>query len=229
MRLRALLALALVGAAVMSAQAADQAVPGGPSYYPNAYYPNSINWTGWYVGAQFGGAFGRASWTDPFSATSNSLQPTAALGGGQLGVNWMRDSLLLGAEADLAFTGLESSDNGASFSSRWLSLLTGRVGYAFNQFLLYAKGGAAIASVRATVTDFGRVADTGTTTQVGWTVGGGVEYAINSNWSARLEYDYVDLQSRDMILHGSLGPVQGLPVGVDFTIQKVVVGINYRF
>ena len=74
------------------------------------------------------------------------------------------------------------------------------------------------------------MADTGTTTQVGWTVGGGVEYAINSNWSARLEYDFVDLQTRDMILHGpGLLPVQGLPVGVDLTIQKVVVGINYRF
>jgi len=219
---RALLALALFSAAVMSAQAADQAVPGGPSYYPNAYYPNSINWTGWYVGAQLGGSFGRARWTDPISSTSNSLQPSGVLGGGQLGVNWMRDSLLLGAEADLTFTGLESSTNAASFSSRWLSLLTGRVGYAFNQFLLYAKGGAAFASARATV----HLADTGTTTQVGWAVGGGVEYAINSNWSARIEYDFVDLPSRDMILHGPRG---AFPVGIDFTIQKVVAGINYRF
>jgi outer membrane immunogenic protein len=227
MSLRALLAPALFGAAVMSAQAADQAVPGGPSYYPNAYYPTSINWTGWYVGAQFGGAFGRASWTDPFSQASNSLQPSGVLGGGQIGVNWMRDSLLLGAEADLTFTGLESSSDTASFSSRWLSLLTGRVGYAVNQFLLYAKGGAAIAGARATVTDpQGRVADTGTTTQVGWTVGGGVEYAINSNWSARIEYDFVDLPSRDMILHVLQ---DSRPVGIDFTIQKVVVGINYRF
>jgi outer membrane immunogenic protein len=226
MSLRALFALALLSAAVMSAQAADQAVPRGPSYYPNAYYPTSINWTGWYVGGQFGGSFGSASWTDPFSQTSNSLQPAGILGGGQLGVNWMRDSLLLGAEADFAWTGLESSADAASFSSRWLSLVTGRVGYAFNQFLVYAKGGAAFASARATVIDLGKLVDTGTTTQVGWTVGGGVEYAINPNWSVRLEYDFVELPSRDMILHGPQG---ALPVGVDFTIQKVVAGINYRF
>jgi outer membrane immunogenic protein len=226
MSFRAWLALALFSGTIMSAQAADQAVPGGPSYYPNAYYPTSINWTGWYVGGQFGGSFGSASWTDPFSQTSNSLKPAGVLGGGQLGVNWMRDSLLLGAEADLAWTGLESSGNGASFSSRWLSLVTGRVGYAFNQYLLYAKGGAAFASARATVIDLGKLADTGTTTQVGWTVGGGVEYAINPNWSVRLEYDFVDLPSRGMILHGPQG---SLPVGVDFTIQKVVAGINYRF
>jgi outer membrane immunogenic protein len=226
MGFRALLALALLSATVMSAQAADQAVPGGPSYYPNAYYPNSVNWTGWYVGAQFGGSFASASWTDPFSQTSNSLRPSGVLGGGQLGVNWMRDSLLFGAEADFTWTGLESSGNEASFSSRWLSLVTGRVGYAFNQFLVYAKGGAAFASARATVMDLGKLADTGTTTQVGWTVGGGVEYALNPNWSVRLEYDFVDFQSRDMILHGPHG---ALPVGVDFTIQKVVAGVNYRF
>jgi len=225
MSFRALLALALLSAAVMSAQAADQAVPGGPSYYPNAYYPTSVNWTGWYVGGQFGGSFASASWTDPFS--SNSLQSSGVLGGGQLGVNWMRDSLLLGAEADFTWTGLESSANAASFSSRWLSLVTGRVGYAFNQFLVYAKGGAAFASARATHPTWVVLADTGTTTQVGWTVGGGVEYAINPNWSVRLEYDFADFQSRDMILHVPQGPA--LPVGVDFTIQKVVAGVNYRF
>jgi outer membrane immunogenic protein len=219
---RALLALALFSAAVMSAQAADQAVPGGPSYYPNAYYPTNINWTGWYVGAQLGGGFARASWTDPVSQASNSLQPSGVLAGGQLGVNWMRDSLLLGAEADLTYTGLDSSGY-ESFKSRWLSLVTGRVGYAFNQFLLYAKGGAAFASARVIV----HLADTSSTTQVGWTVGGGVEYAINSNWSARIEYDFVDLPSRDMILRGPSGLPS--PVGVDFTIQKVVAGINYRF
>lgn len=221
MSFRALLALALFSAAAMSAQAADQAVPGGPSYYPNTYYPTSINWSGWYVGAQLGGGFARASWTDPVSSTSKSLQPSGVLAGGQLGVNWMHDSLLLGAEADLTYTGLDSSGN-ESFKSRWLSLVTGRVGYAFNQFLLYAKGGAAFASARIIV----HSADTSSTTQVGWTVGGGVEYAINSNWSARIEYDFVDLPSRDIILRGP----QGLsPVGVDFTIQKVVAGINYRF
>jgi outer membrane immunogenic protein len=225
MSFRALFVLALSGGAVISAQAADQAVPRGPSYYPNTYYPTSINWTGWYVGAQLGGGFGHASFTDPFSQVSNSLQPSGVLAGGQIGVNWMRDSLLLGAEADFTWTNLDSSNSAASFSSRWLSLVTGRVGYAFYQFLVYAKGGAAFASARATVTDGVHLADTGTTTQVGWTVGGGVEYALNPNWSVRLEYDFADLPTRDMILHGS----PSRPVDIDFTMQKVVVGINYRF
>jgi len=226
MSLRAVLVLGLSGVAIISAQAADQAAPGGPRYYPNTYYPSSVNWTGWYVGGQFGGGFGHTSFTDPFSQVSNSLKPAGVLGGGQFGVNWMRDSLLLGAEADFTWTNLDSSSGTASFSSRWLSLVTGRVGYGFNQFLVYAKGGAAFASARATVTDGVHLADTGTTTQIGWTVGGGVEYAINTNWSVRLEYDFADLPTRDLILHGSRA---ALPVDIDFTIQKVVVGINYRF
>jgi outer membrane immunogenic protein len=227
MRFCALVVVALSGGAMVSAHAADQSVPRGPSYYPDAYRPTSIDWTGWYAGAQLGGAFGSASWTDPFSQLSDDPNPAGILAGGQFGVNWMRDSLLLGAEADFAWTGLQASVTGASFSSRWLSLVTGRVGYAFSQYLLYAKGGAAFASDRAKVNDqAGNLADTGTTTQVGWTVGGGVEYAISPHWSARLEYDFVDLPSWDMVLHGPQG---SHPVSVDFTIQKVAAGINYRF
>ncbi len=229
MNFRALLVVALSGAAIMSARAADQAVPSGPAYYPNAYYPSSINWTGWYVGLQFGGAFGHASWTNPFTGAGDSLNPAGVLGGAQIGVNWMRDSFLLGAEADFAGTDLESSTAGASFRSRWLSLVTGRVGYAFNQYLLYAKGGAAFGSERTTVVTnlAGITADSATTTQTGWTVGGGVEYALSPNWSARLEYDFVDLPS-----HGVVFVAPGIAsrgASVDFTIQKVVAGINYRF
>ena len=233
MRFRALLVVALSGGAMVSAHAADQSVPRGPSYYPDAYRPTSIDWTGWYVGAQLGGAFGSASWTDPFSPVSDNPKPAGILGGGQFGVNWTRDSLLLGAEADFAGMDLNSSvTDGAgfthTFSSHWLSLVTGRVGFAFGQYLVYAKGGAAFANERNKVVDTatGQWANSGTTTQYGWTVGGGVEYAFTPHWSARLEYDFVDLPSRNIVLTGPLG---SQPANVDFTIQKVVGGINYRF
>ena len=237
MNFRALLVVALSGGAIISAHAADQSVPRGTTYYPDAYRPTSIDWTGWYVGAQLGGAFGSASWTNPFSIPAFNDAPTSAgiLGGGQFGVNWTRDSLLLGAEADFAGMDMKGSvtDGGFThrFSSHWLSLVTGRVGYAFSQYLIYAKGGAAFASERNNVinTATGQWADSGTTTQYGWTVGGGFEYAINPNWSARVEYDFVDLPSRDMALHGPLTPPGPVPVSVNFTIQKVVAGINYRF
>ena len=236
MRFRALLVVALSGGAIMSAHAADQSVPRGPSYYPDAYHPTSIDWTGWYAGAQLGGVFGSASWTDPFSQLSDNPKPAGILAGGQFGVNWMRDSFLLGAEADFAWTGLSGSATDANgrihtVHSHWLSLVTGRVGYAFSQYLLYAKGGVAFGSERNEVMDTatGRTADSGTTTQYGWTVGGGVEYAINPHWSARVEYDFVDLPSRNMVLTGPAPTFGSQPASVNFTIQKVVGGINYRF
>jgi len=229
MKFHALLVVALSGAAVFSAQAADQAVPRGSSYYPNAYNPTSVDWTGWYVGAQVGGGFGNASWTDPFSLVSDSLQPAGFLGGGQFGVNWSRNSWLLGAEADFTGTDLEASAAGASFRSHWLSLVTARVGYAVNQYLIYAKGGAAFANERnEVITAGGLVAESATTTQTGWTVGGGLEYAIDRNWSGRLEYDFVDLPSHGVVLVGPPA-IGSRDASVDFTIHKVVVGINYRF
>jgi outer membrane immunogenic protein len=232
MWLRGLLVVALSGGALLSAHAADQSVPRGPSYYPNSYHPTSIDWTtGFYVGVQLGGAFGSASWTDPFSGLSDSPKPAGIIGGGQFGVNWMRDSFLLGAEMDFAGMDLASSaPDGAGthkVSANWLSLVTGRAGFAINQFLLYAKGGFAFGNERNTViSPAGSVFTTGTTTQYGWTVGGGAEYAFTPHWSARVEYDFIDLPSHDIVL---TGPTSSRPANVDFTIQKVVGGVNYRF
>jgi outer membrane immunogenic protein len=231
MSFRALLVVVLSSGAVMSAQAADQAVPRSTTYYPAAYYPTSIDWTGWYTGLQVGGAFGSASWTNPFSGLSDTPKATSVLGGGQFGVNWMRNSLLLGAEADFTWMDLKGSANDASgdthtVHSHWLSLVTGRLGYGFNRYLIYAKGGAAFGNERnKVVSTLGQVAGSSTGTQVGWTVGGGIEYAIAPNWSARVEYDFVDLPSPGIVL---VGP-PSRPANVDFTIQKVVGGINYRF
>jgi outer membrane immunogenic protein len=233
MSCRAVLVIVLSGATLASAYAADQSVPGGSAYYPHTYYPTSIDWTGWYAGLQVGGGFGHASWTNPLSNASDSLTPSTALGGGQFGVNWTRDSLLLGAEADFTWMDLKASTtDGAGFTHRfasnWLSLVTGRVGYASGQYLFYAKGGAAFANERnKVVTPAGVLADSGGTTQYGWTVGGGVEYAIDRNWSARVEYDFVDLPSQNIVL---VGPKLGQsPATVNFDIQKVAGAVNYRF
>jgi outer membrane immunogenic protein len=156
------------------------------------------------------------------------------LGGAQFGVNWTRDSWLLGAEADFTWVDLKGSATDAAgfthrVSSRWLSLITGRLGYAFNQYLLYAKGGAAFTSERNKVINpAGVLADSGGTTQYGWTVGGGVEYAFTPNWSARAEYDFADFPSRNIVLVGPK-PLGAQPASFDYTVQKVVGAVNYRF
>jgi outer membrane immunogenic protein len=84
--------------------------------------------------------------------------------------------------------------------ANYLVTTTGRLGYAFDRFLVYAKGGAAFTGERNNVTipGFLIVASTGTVTQAGATVGGGAEYMFDTNWSGRLEYDFVHFPSHDL-------------------------------
>jgi outer membrane immunogenic protein len=236
MSTRALIvAVALCGAAVASAEAADPsaAAARAPSYYPNSYYPTAILWTGFYAGLHGGGAWSSATWTDPLSGASDNPQPSSILGGAEIGVNWQNEGLVLGAEADISWIRLHGSAVDAlgvthTISAHWLSMVTGRLGYAFNRFLVYGKGGAAFTGERNDVTSPPlTTASTGTLTQVGWTVGGGVEYAFDPGWSARIEYDFIDFPSQDLTLHGFKLPT--VPVTVDWRVQKVVGAINFRF
>ena len=238
MSTRALIvAVALCGAAVASAEAADPsaAAARAPSYYPNRYYPTAILWTGFYAGLHGGGAWSSATWTDPLSGASDNPQPSSILGGAEIGVNWQNEGLVLGAEADISWIRLHGSAVDAAgfhtISAHWLSMVTGRLGYAFNRFLVYGKGGAAFTGERNDVIGPPRTtASTGTLTQVGWTVGGGVEYAFDSAWSARIEYDFIDFPSRDLTLaRVGLVPPLAVPVTVDWRIQKLVGAINFRF
>jgi len=237
-----LVAAVLFSAALAPAWAADQSVPGNSAYYPNVYRPIGIDWTGFYTGLQLGGAFASASWTDPISGLSDDPKPAGVIGGAQIGVNWSSNGWLFGVEGDFTGTDISGSTTDARFFTHdvrttWLSLITGRIGYAAGRYLLYAKGGAAFTNERNKVlTQPGFLADTGQTTQYGWTVGAGFEYAFDPNWSARLEYDFADFPSRNMVLVGCQ-PIAGgicggpgsLPVSVNYTIQKLVAGINFRF
>jgi outer membrane immunogenic protein len=250
-----LVAVVVSGAALASAQAADQSVPGGSSYYPRAAYtPTSVSWNGFYVGLQLGGNFGFASWANPISGLPDEPNAAAPSAGGQVGVNWMFNSWLVGVEADFSGMELEGSTTDAAglshiFRSTWMSLMTGRLGYATGRYLFYAKGGAAFANERNKVgTTQGIIADTGMTTQYGYTVGAGAEYALDPNWSMRLEYDFVDLPSRSVSLVGCApvinefggafgttivgarcGGPGSLPAQVNFFDHKIVGAINYRF
>ena len=234
-----LVAAALCGAATASAEAADASAGAARgSYFPRMYYPGAVLWTGFYVGAHFGGVWSSATWTDPLSGMSDNPKPSSFLGGAQTGVNWQADNWVLGAEATISGMRLEGKAiDGAGFAhtirANYLVTTTGRLGYAFDPTLVYAKGGAAFTGERNDVTIPGSlvVASTGTLTQVGTTVGGGAEYMFDTNWSARLEYDFIDFSSRDLTLTipvtRRLPP--NLPAHVDWTWDEFLAGVNYRF
>jgi outer membrane immunogenic protein len=147
-------------------------------------------------------------------------------GGGQAGCNWQTGQFVLGIEADGEYLGLSGNafaidnnvgvKNSASVSGHWLFTARPRVGFAAGQALFYATGGLAAGNVRFSDTQTYLLSATSaagsvSSTKVGWTVGGGIEYAFDNHWIAGVEYLYVDLGS----------------VSFGTTIQPPFAGLNF--
>ena len=105
---------------------------------------------------------------------------------------------------------------GLTCSSRndWLGTVRGRIGYAFDRFMPYVTGGAAFGDLKASTPGSGSIGSD----QTGWTVGGGIEYALSNKWTIKLDY-----------LHVDFGNINWPPVRVHFDEDTVRAGINYRF
>ena len=238
------------GALAVAATTAPTPAPAPPPIYMSAPAPLH-SWTGLYIGGNLGFGWNGGSVSDPLG---NTLTPTTSgqfLGGGQVGLNYQFwGGVLIGAEADFDWllntndtssTALLVNPPGVSTGSaasvtvnnRWLTTVTGRFGYAWDRVLLFGKGGGAwVGSNNPTVTINGNpVAVSASNSNPGWTAGLGVEWAFWGNWSARLEYDFVGLNSETLALPTAVG---GLPAGDQFSgnnrnIQMVNVDINYKF
>jgi outer membrane immunogenic protein len=211
--------LALV-AACAAAEAADMPIKApyykGPIRSVVSYY----NWTGFYAGINAGYGFGTSDW----SAAGVTVKPKGFLAGGTLGYNWQMGSLVYGIEGDWDWADVKGSATcvvvlTCETKNTWLATARGRLGYAFDRWLPYVTGGAAFGNVKATLDPAGFSASK---TELGWTVGAGIEYAMFGNWTAKLEYLYVDLGSFDT------GPAP-LVNNVSFKENIVRAGLNYKF
>ena len=112
------------------------------------------------------------------------------------------------------------------------ALATGRVGYAADNWLFFAKGGGAWGQGNSSGTSIapgGAVFDTtsSSSNRSGWVVGVGVEWGFAPNWSAKLEYNHIDFGSTNVTI---LSNVTGLSnVSSSETVEVVRAGVNYRF
>jgi len=216
-------ALALL-AVSFSAKAADIPRPiykGVPSVI--AYY----NWTGFYAGINVGYAWGTSDWSDSLLGTFASNSPKGFLIGGTLGYNYQTGSFVWGLEGDIAWADVNGSVScglglTCETSNRWFGTARGRLGYAFDRFLPYITGGAAFGDVRANLNPGPLLS--ASDTRVGWTVGAGLEYAFLGNWTAKIEYLYVDLGSFNAGFTPAL-----VPTSVNFKENIVRAGLNYKF
>jgi outer membrane immunogenic protein len=200
------------------------------------------DWSGFYIGLNGGWGSSRKCWdfTTPagvFVAAEGCHDATGGAAGAQIGYRWQASSWVFGLEAQGDWANLRGSNvsllTGLNNRSRIdaFGLFTGQVGYAWNNVLLYVKGGAAVTADRFDIrTAVGNVLVATSTGDNRWggTVGAGVEYSFAPNWSAAVEYDrlFMGTQTRTFTT----------PAAVYFgtdrirqDVDLVTVRVNYRW
>jgi outer membrane immunogenic protein len=201
-----LAAVALTAAGLASAQAADP--PYGSRGPYTVYQPlNAFSWAGPYLGGNLGYNWG--------TVDNNPTKPSGFLGGVQGGYNWQNGPWVFGVEGDLQLNAADDTFAPWKFSNPWFGTVRGRAGYAFSNVLFYGTGGLAFGSLRAET--FGL---TETHTSAGWTAGVGAEFGLAQNWSAKIEYLYVNLSDSQFSL-------TGMSNGYQFGLVRA--GVNYHF
>jgi outer membrane immunogenic protein len=247
-------AIALMGTPVLAADVAVRAAPPAPAPVP---YPAN-NWTGFYVGGEIGGGWGSSTATVvtnfgssfPPGTLETPVDYHGFLGGFYGGYNYQINQFVIGVDADGTWADLNGSATQVSaitgdISNRnstvnWIATATGRLGWAWANWLFFAKGGWAWAGVEGnstTTTPGGVVASTFTTqdTRQGWTVGGGIEWGVSEHVSFKLEYDYVKFDTANFDATGDFftlhPPLSGVSVARSATsnLNMVKGGIAYRF
>jgi outer membrane immunogenic protein len=241
-----LAAAAVIGLGMTPALAADLAAR------PYTKAPPMIapiyNWGGFYIGANGGWGSSHKCWdfTTPagaFVSNEGCHDATGGTVGGQIGYRWQATNWVFGLEAQgnwADFSGRNVSLFNPAFTNRSridaFGLFTGQVGYAWNNVLLYVKGGAAVTSDRfdslSTATG-AVVASTADDTRWGGTVGAGIEFGFAPGWSAGLEYDHLFMQDRTYtFLNNGVAAAAGTLFGTDRIRQDVdlvTVRVNYTF
>ena len=146
--------------------------------------------------------------------------------GGTVGYNWQFGQAVIGAEGDLDWSGIKGTSTvlclgGCETRNKWLATARGRLGFAFDRFLPYFTGGLALGDINATRPGL----PGGSISNVGWTVGAGLEVGLVSNVSVKAEYLYVDLGNFNCGLNCALAPGGN----VSFTSNIFRAGANVRF
>src|ERR1700716_1492088 len=168
---------------------------------------NVYSWAGPYLGGNLGYAWG--------SVDNNPTKPSGFVGGAQAGYNWQTGPWVFGVEGDIEVTGAEDTFAPWKFSNPWFGTVRGRAGYAFNNIYLYGTGGLAFGELRAETFGLSE-----THTNAGWTVGAGAEFGLVQNWTAKIEYLYVDLSNSNFSITG---------VSNGYRFGLVRAGVNYHF
>lgn len=206
--LAAALSVFALGNAAIAADLPRRSVAPAPYVAPVPVF----TWTGLYAGVNAG--YGWGSPKGAADAAFGSID--GAQVGGTVGYNYQMGQIVVGVEADDAWSNARSNKAGVTSKETNVATARGRVGYAIDRVLLFTTGGYAGASVERAVG-----AASTKDWHNGYALGGGMEYAFTSNVSAKAEYLYTDLASK--------GDVAGAPSRAGVTANSVRMGVNYKF
>jgi outer membrane immunogenic protein len=212
--------------ATLTGSAAGADLGRGPYGRAPAYAPAPLyNWSGFYLGLNAGGAWGTSSW-DSAAAPTGDFDVSGGMIGATLGYNWQFGQWVVGVESDIDWTNIRGSTTvncplGCTTSNNWFGTIRGRVGYSWDRFLPYFTAGGAFGDIEAS-TPHGPGSSS---TEVGWVIGAGVEFALTREWTAKIEYLYADLGSFDCGTRCGSAP----PDNINFNTSILRGGVNFRF
>ena len=221
-----------------------------------APFATRFNWTSCYLGGHVGGGFGRKDITDPVQLVQDSFlgagsttgittvspTPSGLVIGGQIGCDYQFAPFwVVGVEGAASAStmkntrsvGLPLGNPDTAFvkaSTDFLPSVTVRLGYAIDNVLLYAKGGVALAGDKYDVTGSFQGAPfafEGLDNRLGWTVGGGVDWAFSHHWSVNLEYDYYQFGHGGVLMSDPINTFAAI-VDVKQNVQVVKAGLNFH-
>jgi outer membrane immunogenic protein len=215
---------AFIAFAVTTAIAAAADLGRRQPYYPAPapVYAPLFSWTGFYIGVNGGGGFGSSNWD-----STGSRDVSGGVIGGTAGYNFQFGQVVAGIEGDVDWSGINGTTNnlcpfGCKTSNNWLATVRGRLGYAADRFMPFVTGGGAFGDIRASSPG---LPDT-SSDKTGWTIGAGLETAFAPNWTAKVEYLYVDLGSFNCGLNCGAGLFND---NVSFHTNLLRAGVNYKF
>jgi outer membrane immunogenic protein len=235
MRRKSIAAAAMVVlAGPTGALAADIPAPSPPAPLPAVSY----NWTGIYIGINGGYGTGNSNWSDGAVGTTGSFTTSGYLIGGSIGVNYQIGEYVFGIEGDGDWTNLEGNSgstcgaisavvpppDGCQTQSGWLATVRGRVGYALDRTLIYGTAGAAFGNIQ---TGLNPPSTFDSSVEAGWAAGAGLEVAFAPNWTAKVEYLFIDLPNGACTTVANCGGAAGSIVS--FNENVIRAGVNFKF
>jgi outer membrane immunogenic protein len=218
---------AAISIAASAAIAADMSMKSRPSIMP--FY----NWTGFYVGGNvgYGWVDGDGTITIGGASGPETGKGDGVFGGAQLGYNWQMGSVVLGVEADIQGSGQKGSFDGSAgantFTSTakvpWFATARGRIGYAFDRTMIYATGGGVYGDGKIDGVSNVTGPFSSSKSFFTYTAGAGIEHALWSRWTAKVEYLFIGTPNHVPVPPGTTKITGSISTNV------VRAGLNYRF